>query len=171
MMNKNTTNLHNHDGRFWRFAPKVHGLGLNPDNPSLRCHGTTTVTPVPHCRTPKTLNIRYECDRIRCMKQGPHQSREIIHSYINWIPTTFPNTTWPPSSRYFVVFLTSLAKFTMRFILFIITGATLTLFNTYAYAKPVPASSLDQTYCDGYDNDSCHDHCIHEGFTHSNCTT
>ena len=67
-----------------------------------------------------------------------------------------------------------LAKSTMRFIQFVITCATLTLFNIYAYAKPVP--SLDsvghlEDWCAGYDSDSCHNHCTHEGFTHSNCTT
>lgn len=74
-----------------------------------------------------------------------------------------------------------LQKFTMRFIPFLIAGATFTLFNVYAYAKPVmeSSSSLDSLgppighmapYCEGYSDDSCHTQCITEGFKNSVCS-
>ena len=53
----------------------------------------------------------------------------------------------------------------------------LAFFDIYAHAKPVKLSSLDDPighlapWCQGYNDDTCHDHCKKEGFKHSNCTS
>ena len=69
------------------------------------------------------------------------------------------------------------AKFKMRFIPFIIASAMLRVFNTHAYAKPVRLESHNSgighlaSWCDGYDDDTCHKHCVFEGYSKSQCTT
>ena len=122
-----------------------------------------------------TQDSRSYRNKIRCMEHGLEIhwrpmfiSLGKIHSYINWYPTTIPNTSWPPqvaSSLYFLL----LATFTMRFIQFVIAGATLTLFNVYTYAKPVPVS--EHAWCDGYSDLTCSIHCALETFYHSSCAT
>ena len=61
-----------------------------------------------------------------------------------------------------------LSIFTMRFIPLILAAATATLFNVYAYAKPVTVSSLDSQFekkevCEGFPNLRCATYCIMHG--------
>lgn len=58
----------------------------------------------------------------------------------------------------------------MRFIPFIIAGATLTLFNVYAYAKPANPIGKFTPYCGGYTEDECNLHCAEGGFSKSLCS-
>ena len=86
-----------------------------------------------------------------------------------------PNTIWPLPTRYFSVFL---AKFTMRFISFVIAGTAVTFFNTYAYAKPAksPVSNLDNAglrqadWCEGFSDLTCSIRCSAMGYTDHTCT-
>ena len=63
----------------------------------------------------------------------------------------------------------------MQFIPLILAAATATLFNVYAYAKPVMVSSLDsavplqledETFCD---RSKCASHCQSIGYPESRC--
>ena len=66
------------------------------------------------------------------------------------------------------------ARFTMRFIPLIFAAATATLFNVYAYAKPVMASSLDtaqlekarQNSCNPFE---CNNSCVRQGYITGSC--
>lgn len=68
------------------------------------------------------------------------------------------------------------AIFAMRPIEFVIAGATLAFFNTYAYAIPVKESSLNGAgqlqaeWCDGYTKDSCAELCQSQGYRSSHCS-
>ena len=106
-----------------------------------------------------------------------YQSRQnlIPSRILTWNSTTVFNTIGPPSKTLTPLYSLLLAKFTMRIIPFLLAGATLAMFNVYAYAKPITNSKKKgighlAPYCDGYNDDTCHAHCASEGFPKSNCT-
>ena len=141
-----------------------------------------------HRTTEQTLKIRYELYRISCYygrRAGPQKLRCVEQGLgINRLGPMSINLDllrvlyWLESYDYYFQYkLKSLhsllrEKFKMRFIPFIITGAMLSFFNLYAYAKPVMLSSLDEPmqYCEGYTTHTCDQHCKSLGFKHSNCT-
>ena len=71
------------------------------------------------------------------------------------------------------LFLTTYNK--MLFIPFFFTAATLTIFNSDAYATPAKMSSLDNAgqakWCDGYSDLTCSIHCKRMGFKKHTCST
>ena len=55
----------------------------------------------------------------------------------------------------------------MRFIPFVVAGATLTFFITYAYAKPVINS--EALWCGGYTNEGCSAFCGGQNLKYYTC--
>ena len=82
----------------------------------------------------------------------------------------------PLRSRYSSA-LPAACEFTMRFISFVIAGATLTFLNTYAYSMPVKmsmsssdsAGNPNKAWCAGHTERGCHLNCLLQGFPFYAC--
>lgn len=144
----------------------------------------TTVTPHYSYRTPifqklgtnAAKSVAADTQDNRNYRTKSCACNKSVNIYTNW-----NSTTWQLDHLQVATSLYSLllSNFTMRFVPFVIAGATLILFNTYAYAKPITVTTLDSPglpghlapWCDGYNETSCHVHCTSQGFPNSQCTS